>query len=71
MQQWLWVLFIEEYNKKRSMINAGVVLAATQDEAKEKAQEQIGFNLLPGMAINLTDNVTGMTAGQLMNLRGN
>lgn len=71
MQQWLWVLFIEEYNKKRSIINAGVVLATTQDEAREKAQEQIGFNLMPGMAINLTDNVTGMTAGQLMNLRGN
>ena len=71
MQQWLWVLFIEEYNKKRSMINAGVVLAANKDEAREKAQEQIGFNLMPGMAINLTDNVTGMTVGQLMNLRGN
>lgn len=69
MTQWLWVLFIEEYNGKRSMINAGLVVADSSEEAREKAQEQIGFNLMPGMAINLTDNILGMTVGQLMNKR--
>ena len=70
MKQWLWVLYIEEYNKKRSMINAGLVAADTKEDAREKAQEMIGFNLMPGMAINITDDIMGMTVGQLMNKKG-
>jgi hypothetical protein len=69
MQQWLWVLFIEEYTGRRSIINAGVVNADTKEEAGEKAQEKIGFNLMPGMVINLSNNME-LSAGQLMNLKG-
>lgn len=70
MKQWLWVLYIEEYKGNRSLINAGLVAADDATAAREKAQDQIGFNLIPGMAINITDDIMGMTVTQLMNKKG-
>jgi len=66
MRQWLWVLYVEEFNKQRSIINAGLVVADSETDAREKAQLQIGFNLLPGMAINVTDDIMNVSVASLM-----
>ena len=66
MRQWLWVLYVEEFNKQRSIINAGLVVADSEADAREKAQLQIKFNLLPGMAINVTDDIMNVSVASLM-----